>query len=142
METSNVTSVISSTPHYMEKILNHPLPPVIIVHFTRFNRTRVKDENPVEFSMKHKFDDSDESWYELIGIVSHAGSIYSGHYTAYAKNSYNQKWYYFNDSSTHPIDNPVNEPSIARNAYMLVYTKNNAARFLLINFTILISEMF
>ena len=111
------------TPHSMKKIFQHSLPPVIIVHFTRFNRTRVKDENPVEFPIKYNFDGSDESRYELIGIISHVGSIYSGHYTAYAKNSWTQKWYYFNDSTTHPIDKSVNDPSVARNAYMLIYTK-------------------
>ncbi len=114
--------------HFMQNSIYAPLPPVVIVHFTRFNRTRVKDENPVEFPMETQFkhlDPLNKSRYDLIGIVSHIGDIFSGHYTAYAKNTLTQKWYHFNDSSVDLINSLVNEPRISQNAYMLIYAKEN-----------------
>jgi len=100
----------------------------VIVHFTRFNITKVKDENPIEFPMETQFkrlDPLNNFWYHLIGIVSHSGSIYSGHYTAYAKNVLTTKWYHFNDSFVTPISSPVNESHISRNAYMLLYSRDD-----------------
>lgn len=37
--------------------------------------------------------------YDLVGVVDHAGSINSGHYTAYNFNSFTRRWYRYNDST-------------------------------------------
>lgn len=37
--------------------------------------------------------------YDLFGVSNHFGGVGGGHYTAFAKNSLNNKWYSFNDSS-------------------------------------------
>ena len=37
--------------------------------------------------------------YDLIAVSNHYGAMGVGHYTAYAKNRLNGKWYYFDDSS-------------------------------------------
>jgi len=90
--------------------------------------SRVKDENPVEFPMETQFEHLDQlnkTWYNLIGVVSHAGDVYSGHYTAYAKNTLTEKWYSFNDTLVHQINCPVNKPHISKKAYMLIYAKEN-----------------
>ena len=39
------------------------------------------------------------SVYDLFGVVNHFGSLNGGHYTATCKNSIDNNWYYFNDSS-------------------------------------------
>ena len=112
--------------HFMQDSIGASLPPVIIIHLTRFKRTQVKDENPIEFPMRTQFEHLDpmnKSWYDLIGVVSHVGDIYSGHYTAYAKNASSEKWYHFNDSSVNQINYPVNEPHVSKNAYMLIYAQ-------------------
>lgn len=36
--------------------------------------------------------------YELAGFSSHSGSLGGGHYTAYARNPADNRWYHFNDS--------------------------------------------
>ena len=43
--------------------------------------------------------DSDSALYELYAVSNHSGGLGGGHYTAYAKNFDNHKWYMFNDSS-------------------------------------------
>ena len=37
--------------------------------------------------------------YDLIAVSNHYGGMGGGHYTAYAKNKDDGKWYYFDDSS-------------------------------------------
>ena len=36
--------------------------------------------------------------YNLYAVSNHNGTMFSGHYTAYAKNPYCNQWYSFNDS--------------------------------------------
>ena len=36
--------------------------------------------------------------YDCFGISNHFGNVGGGHYTAYAKNPINNKWYDFDDS--------------------------------------------
>ena len=42
---------------------------------------------------------TDSAVYDLVGVVDHAGSINSGHYTAYNFNSFTRRWYRYNDST-------------------------------------------
>ena len=37
--------------------------------------------------------------YNLIAVSNHFGGLGGGHYTAFAKNNVDKKWYYFDDSS-------------------------------------------
>ena len=48
--------------------------------------------------MDHK-DAGISSQYDLFGVVNHFGSLNGGHYTATCKNSIDDSWYYFNNSS-------------------------------------------
>lgn len=41
--------------------------------------------------------------YDCFGISNHFGSVGFGHYTAYAKNSIENRWYNFDDSSVSPV---------------------------------------
>lgn len=35
--------------------------------------------------------------YDLVGVVSHSGSAFGGHYVAYTRNMETNKWYHCND---------------------------------------------
>lgn len=47
-----------------------------------------------------------------------------GHYTAYALNPINHKWYEFDDASTHPVPDPK-ASIISSKAYVLFYMKRS-----------------
>jgi len=67
-----------------------------------------------------KFDASKPLLYDLYGVVNHYGSYMGGHYTAYCKNV-NEKWYEYNDSSVHQIQDPSSVITDA--AYVLFYKR-------------------
>ena len=41
--------------------------------------------------------------YDCFGISNHFGSVGFGHYTAYARNPVDQRWYNFDDSSVSAV---------------------------------------
>ena len=49
----------------------------------------------------------------------------SGHYTAFARNRLDQKWYLFNDSSCTPIEGDPREHIVTQAAYVLFYERIN-----------------
>ena len=65
--------------------------------------------------------DGDSLKYELYAISNHMGNLGGGHYTAYAKNFNNNKWYSFNDSSTAEVKNISS--IITSHAYVLFYKR-------------------
>ena len=42
--------------------------------------------------------DGPSAVYSLFAVSNHTGSVVSGHYTAYTKHPYSNKWHYFNDA--------------------------------------------
>uniref|UniRef100_A0A667ZY97 Ubiquitin carboxyl-terminal hydrolase n=1 Tax=Myripristis murdjan TaxID=586833 RepID=A0A667ZY97_9TELE len=88
------------------------LPPVLVVHLKRFSYSRYmrdKLDSLVDFPLR----DLDMSEflinpnagpcrYDLIAVSNHYGGMGGGHYTAYAKNKDDDKWYNFDDSSVSP----------------------------------------
>ena len=58
--------------------------------------------------------------YDLIGVSNHFGGMGGGHYTAYAKNCADQRWYNFDDSSVSVADE---ESVCSKAAYVLFYQK-------------------
>ena len=59
--------------------------------------------------------------YELIGVISHFGeSNMGGHFIAYCKNSYNAKWYKFNDALV--SESSFQEASSIGLPYVLYYS--------------------
>jgi ubiquitin carboxyl-terminal hydrolase 4/11/15 len=56
--------------------------------------------------------------YDLIAVSNHMGGLDGGHYTAHAKNVYDNKWHTFDDSNVSDVDeNSV----ISKAAYVLIY---------------------
>uniref|UniRef100_A0A671TT05 Ubiquitin carboxyl-terminal hydrolase n=1 Tax=Sparus aurata TaxID=8175 RepID=A0A671TT05_SPAAU len=90
------------------------LPPVLVVHLKRFSYSRYmrdKLDSLVDFPLR----DLDMSEflinpnagpcrYDLIAVSNHYGGMGGGHYTAYAKNKDDGKWYNYDDSSVSPAN--------------------------------------
>lgn len=60
--------------------------------------------------------------YNLIGVANHFGGLGGGHYTAFAKNAKNQRWYNFDDSSVSAVSE---NDAITKNAYVLFYERHH-----------------
>ncbi|KAI9141081.1 hypothetical protein BKA69DRAFT_1038720 [Paraphysoderma sedebokerense] len=61
--------------------------------------------------------------YDLYAVSNHFGGLGGGHYTAYAKNPIDNRWYDFDDSSVQPIsESKVKSPA----AYLLFYRRRGA----------------
>uniref|UniRef100_A0A3B4UAE2 Ubiquitin carboxyl-terminal hydrolase n=1 Tax=Seriola dumerili TaxID=41447 RepID=A0A3B4UAE2_SERDU len=111
------------------------LPPVLVVHLKRFSYSRYmrdKLDSLVDFPLR----DLDMSEflinpnagpcrYDLIAVSNHYGGMGGGHYTAYAKNKDDGKWYNFDDSSV----SPANEDQIVSKAgYVLFYQRQDTVK--------------
>ncbi|XP_074481651.1 ubiquitin carboxyl-terminal hydrolase 15 isoform X4 [Sebastes fasciatus] len=111
------------------------LPPVLVVHLKRFSYSRYmrdKLDSLVDFPLR----DLDMSeflinpnagpcHYDLIAVSNHYGGMGGGHYTAYAKNKDDGKWYNFDDSSV----SPANEDQIVSKAgYVLFYQRQDTVK--------------
>uniref|UniRef100_A0A665WU63 Ubiquitin carboxyl-terminal hydrolase n=1 Tax=Echeneis naucrates TaxID=173247 RepID=A0A665WU63_ECHNA len=111
------------------------LPPVLVVHLKRFSYSRYmrdKLDSFVDFPLR----DLDMSEflinpnagpcrYDLIAVSNHYGGMGGGHYTAYAKNKDDGKWYNFDDSSV----SPANEDQIVSKAgYVLFYQRQDTVK--------------
>jgi ubiquitin C-terminal hydrolase len=119
-----------------------PLPRVLILQLKRFtydiysndkidtyisfpldeldlNEYLVKDDSKInENSLSTK--------YDLVAVSNHTGSLTSGHYTTYAKNIQNGKWYLFDDTLVRKLDN--NTDVVTKNAYILIYVQKSNDR--------------
>ncbi|XP_068162474.1 ubiquitin carboxyl-terminal hydrolase 15-like isoform X2 [Antennarius striatus] len=111
------------------------LPPVLVVHLKRFSYSRYmrdKLDSLVDFPLR----DLDMSeflinpnagpcLYDLIAVSNHYGGMGGGHYTAYAKNKDDGKWYNFDDNSA----SPANEDQIVSKAgYVLFYQRQDTVK--------------
>ncbi|XP_035469936.2 ubiquitin carboxyl-terminal hydrolase 15-like isoform X4 [Scophthalmus maximus] len=111
------------------------LPPVLVVHLKRFSYSRYmrdKLDSLVDFPLR----DLDMSEflinpnagpcrYDLIAVSNHYGGMGGGHYTAYANNKDDGKWYNFDDSSA----SPANEDQIVSKAgYVLFYQRQDTVK--------------
>ena len=64
---------------------------------------------------------TDQPIYDLYAVDNHYGGLGGGHYTAYAKNPANGKWFEFDDSSVRPVSDP--ERVKTESAYLLFYRR-------------------
>ncbi|XP_067249251.1 ubiquitin carboxyl-terminal hydrolase 15-like [Chanodichthys erythropterus] len=111
------------------------LPPVLVVHLKRFSYSRYmrdKLDSLVDFPLR----DLDMSEflinpnagpcrYDLIAVSNHYGGMGGGHYTAYAQNKEDHKWYNFDDSSVSPTGE---EQIVSKAAYVLFYQQQDTVK--------------
>ncbi|NXD79917.1 UBP4 hydrolase, partial [Halcyon senegalensis] len=108
------------------------LPRILVVHLKRFSYSRYwrdKLDTVVEFPIRglnmSEFvcDPRAGSYvYDLIAVSNHYGAMGVGHYTAYAKNKVNNKWYYFDDSS---VSVASEDQIVTKAAYVLFYQRRS-----------------
>ncbi|XP_034514203.1 ubiquitin carboxyl-terminal hydrolase 4 isoform X4 [Ailuropoda melanoleuca] len=108
------------------------LPKILVVHLKRFSYNRYwrdKLDTVVEFPVRalnmSEFvcDLSARPYmYDLIAVSNHYGAMGVGHYTAYAKNKVNGKWYYFDDSS---VSLASEDQIVTKAAYVLFYQRRD-----------------
>ncbi|GAA5926338.1 putative ubiquitin-specific protease UBP12 [Sporobolomyces koalae] len=66
----------------------------------------------------------DSLLYDLYAVSNHFGGLGGGHYTAFAKNPDNNKWYDFDDSRVSPLSDPTR--AVSSSAYLLFYRRRTA----------------
>ncbi|KAM8974589.1 ubiquitin carboxyl-terminal hydrolase 15 isoform 2-T2 [Pelodytes ibericus] len=108
------------------------LPPVLVVHLKRFSYSRYmrdKLDTLVDFPVSDldmsKFlinPNAGPCCYNLIAVSNHYGGMGGGHYTAFAKNKDDGKWYYFDDSS---VSAASEDQIVSKAAYVLFYQRQD-----------------
>ncbi|XP_064223163.1 ubiquitin carboxyl-terminal hydrolase 4 isoform X3 [Aotus nancymaae] len=108
------------------------LPKILVVHLKRFSYNRYwrdKLDTVVEFPIRglnmSEFvcNQSARPYvYDLIAVSNHYGAMGVGHYTAYAKNKLNGKWYYFDDSN---VSLASEDQIVTKAAYVLFYQRRD-----------------
>ncbi|KAI5465828.1 hypothetical protein BGZ63DRAFT_420363 [Mariannaea sp. PMI_226] len=110
-------------------------PDILVAHLKRFSSSgyrRDKLDVMVDFPIEgldltsrviQKEDGKDEI-YDLIGVDDHYGGLGGGHYTAYARNFVDGRWYNYNDSSVSHVADPAT--AITSAAYLLFYRRRSS----------------
>lgn len=109
------------------------LPEVLCIHLKRFRHdlsysSKISSDVffPLEgFDMRpyiHKDCRSQVPIYNLSSVICHHGTVGSGHYTCYARNALNGRWYEFDD---HHVTEVTPEVVQTCQAYVLFYQKHN-----------------
>lgn len=97
-------------------------PDILVMHLKRFSSSgfrRDKLDVLVDFPIENlditervlQKEDGKQEVYDLIGVDCHWGGLGGGHYTAHAKNFYDDQWYTFNGKTMNHL------PSIVRHRY-------------------------
>ena len=109
-----------------KKLEIYHTPKILIIQIKRFSHVN-KINTKVNFPLKDldlsKYilsnDNSKSIKYDLFAVANHYGSLSFGHYTAFCKNSVNEKWYEFNDSCVNEITDL--SKIVSPSAYVLFY---------------------
>lgn len=110
------------------------LPPILIIHLKRFKcdaygRAGRKNNAALQYpitgwdlSKLIRSRGGGTPLYDLYAVSNHLGSLGGGHYTAYALNRFDEKWYEFNDS-THRVIDPETTFGTSSSPYLLFYNR-------------------
>ncbi|KAK4049142.1 hypothetical protein OIV83_004340 [Microbotryomycetes sp. JL201] len=123
------------------------VPDILVFAFKRFSSNRYsrdKIDDFIEFPLEHfdmtpyvegdrvkkrlagesEGEDGESLIYDLYAVDNHFGGLGGGHYTAYAKNYENAKWYDFDDSRVTEVTDPSSV--VTRAAYLVMYRRRTA----------------
>ena len=106
------------------------LPPILVIHLKRFSPTPQggfsKNQSVVDFPLEGldlaKYtSDGQPAKYSLFATVSHYGTLFKGHYVAFAKTNHGKLWVQFDDEE---LKNVQNMSEFANNKpYLLFYRR-------------------
>ncbi|KIL90912.1 hypothetical protein FAVG1_05607 [Fusarium avenaceum] len=110
-------------------------PDILVAHLKRFSSSgyrRDKLDVMVDFPIEGldltsrviQKEDGKKEIYDLIAVDDHYGGLGGGHYTAYARNFCDGRWYNYNDSSATPVSDPSS--CITSAAYLLFYRRRSS----------------
>ncbi|RCI10149.1 hypothetical protein L249_8413 [Ophiocordyceps polyrhachis-furcata BCC 54312] len=110
-------------------------PDILVAHLKRFSNAgwrREKLDMLVDFPIENldltsrviEKEDGKVEVYDLIAVDDHYGGLGGGHYTAYAKNFVDGRWYSFNDSAVHIVSDLSSMVTSA--AYLLFYRRRSS----------------
>ena len=103
-----------------------PLPQALVIQLKRFpfNGTNRKIGTFIRYKVEYQNLLSNDDRYTLSAVITHDGSLSSGHYTTMARDHRNNRWYRYDDRYVDKM-NPKEIPSalITPQAYVLVYCK-------------------
>ncbi|XP_065576578.1 ubiquitin carboxyl-terminal hydrolase 15-like [Artemia franciscana] len=109
------------------------LPDVLVIQLKRFSYNRYSRDKLdifVEFPLRDLEMNPyvvqkgyRQSIYDLVCVSNHYGGLGSGHYTAYAKNKDDKRWYSFDDSSVSPVSSE--DQVITKAGYVLFYVRRD-----------------
>jgi ubiquitin carboxyl-terminal hydrolase 4/11/15 len=115
----------------MKKFDLWSVPQILVVHLKRFmysKWSREKLSSVVDFPLEEldlsQFVLSKQEKapiYDLFAVSNHSGGLGGGHYTAYAKNKFDNRWYLFNDSQCSLLSSTADIRSAS--AYVLFYKR-------------------
>jgi ubiquitin C-terminal hydrolase len=114
------------------------LPEILVIHLKRFQYTKywrdkidsyvdypIHDLDLETYVLSDEYKKLHSTGYDLFAVSIHGGGLGGGHYTAYGKQFVSGKWYSFNDSSVHP----VNEEQVKTGgAYLLFYKRRRSEK--------------
>ena len=107
------------------KLYNCPEVLTIILNRGKGIEFDVEFKYPMKFNIsKYIMVTTDETNYELIGVIAHLGeSSMSGHFIAYCKSPVDKNWYFYNDAIVQKCENPEVEINSRGIPYVLFYQK-------------------
>ena len=107
------------------KLYNCPEVLTIILNRGKGIEFEVEFKFPMEFNIsKYIKVTTDETNYELIGVITHLGeSGMSGHFIAYCKSPVDKNWFFYNDAIVQKCENPEIEINSRGIPYVLFYQK-------------------
>ncbi|KAG0647612.1 Ubiquitin-specific-processing protease 12, partial [Hyphodiscus hymeniophilus] len=109
-------------------------PDILVMHLKRFSNSgwrREKLDVLVDFPIENldltsrviETEDGKSEIYDLFAVDDHWGGLGGGHYTAFAKNYEDQKWYEYNDSSVSEVKDV--RKVVSASAYLLFYRRRS-----------------
>ncbi|GAO13887.1 uncharacterized protein UV8b_03877 [Ustilaginoidea virens] len=110
-------------------------PDILVAHLKRFSSSgwrRDKLDALVDFPIEGldltsrviQKEEGKAEIYDLIAVDDHFGGLGGGHYTGYAKNFVDGRWYNYNDSTAHVVSNPA--AVVTNAAYLLFYRRRSS----------------